>query len=50
MRTVVQVIMATHAGMTSAEFETILKDWIATARHSSTGLDHLSAHLNGFGA
>jgi phosphoserine phosphatase len=25
--------MATHAGMTTAEFEKIVKDWLATARH-----------------
>jgi haloacid dehalogenase-like hydrolase len=28
-----QVMMATHAGMTTAEFEKIVKDWLATARH-----------------
>ena len=32
-----EVIMATHAGMTTAEFEQIAKDWIATARHPKTG-------------
>lgn len=31
------VIMATHAGMTTAEFEQIVKDWIATAKHPKTG-------------
>ena len=31
------VIMATHAGMTTVEFEQIVKDWIATARHPKTG-------------
>ena len=25
--------MATHAGMTTDEFDAIVKDWIATARH-----------------
>jgi hypothetical protein len=29
-------LMATHAGMTTAEFETIVSDWIATARHPTT--------------
>ncbi len=29
--------MATHAGMTTAEFEQIVKDWIATAKHPKTG-------------
>ena len=28
-----QIVMATHAGMTTAEFEQIVKDWIATAKH-----------------
>jgi phosphoserine phosphatase len=31
-----QLVMATHAGMTTAEFERIVKDWIATARHPKT--------------
>jgi phosphoglycolate phosphatase-like HAD superfamily hydrolase len=29
----VEIVMATHAGMTTEEFEAIVKDWIATARH-----------------
>ncbi len=29
--------MATHAGMTTVEFERIVKDWIATAKHPKTG-------------
>jgi phosphoglycolate phosphatase-like HAD superfamily hydrolase len=32
-----QIIMATHAGMTTEEFETVVKDWLTTARHPSTG-------------
>src|SRR6266545_3503292 len=28
-----EIITATHAGMTTAEFEQIVKDWLATARH-----------------
>ena len=28
--------MATHAGMTTEEFEKIVKDWIATAKHPKT--------------
>jgi len=31
-----QIVMATHAGMTTAEFEQIVKDWIATAKHPKT--------------
>ncbi len=32
-----ELIMATHAGMTTQEFEQIVKDWIATAKHPKTG-------------
>jgi phosphoglycolate phosphatase-like HAD superfamily hydrolase len=35
-KAILEVVMATHAGMTTAEFETIVKDWIATARHPET--------------
>jgi hypothetical protein len=28
-----QIVMATHAGMTTEEFEQIVKDWAATAKH-----------------
>ncbi|MBA3964738.1 MAG: haloacid dehalogenase-like hydrolase [Nitrospirales bacterium] len=28
-----EIVMATHAGMTTEEFEKVLKDWLATARH-----------------
>jgi hypothetical protein len=37
MKSAVEIIMATHAGMTTAEFETIVSDWIATAKHPTTG-------------
>jgi phosphoserine phosphatase len=33
----VELVMATHTGMTTVEFEQIVKDWIATARHPKTG-------------
>ena len=33
---ILEIIMGTHAGMTTAEFETIVRDWIATARHPTT--------------
>jgi len=29
----VELVMASHAGMTTAEFEAIVKDWFTTARH-----------------
>jgi hypothetical protein len=32
-----EIVMATHTGMTTAEFEQIVKDWIATAKHPKTG-------------
>ena len=33
----IELVMATHAGMTTAEFEKIAGDWIATARHPKFG-------------
>jgi len=32
-----ELVMATHAGMTTVEFEQIVRDWIATAKHPKTG-------------
>jgi hypothetical protein len=32
-RGLMELILATHAGMTSDEFEKVVKDWIATAKH-----------------
>jgi len=32
-----ELVMATHAGMTTQEFEQIVKDWIAKAKHPKTG-------------
>ena len=29
----VEVLMASHAGMTTGEFEKVVKDWLATAKH-----------------
>jgi phosphoglycolate phosphatase-like HAD superfamily hydrolase len=34
---ITRLITATHAGMTTDEFETIVKDWLASARHPKTG-------------
>jgi len=36
-RGLMELIMATHAGMTTVEFEQIVKDWIATAKNPQTG-------------
>jgi phosphoserine phosphatase len=32
-----ELVMATHSGMTTDEFEGIVKEWIRTARHPKTG-------------
>jgi hypothetical protein len=32
-----ELVMATHAGMTTEEFEAVVADWLATARHPTTG-------------
>ena len=36
MKAILEIVMATHAGMTTGEFEKIVKDWIARARHPQT--------------
>jgi phosphoglycolate phosphatase-like HAD superfamily hydrolase len=36
-RALIEMAMATHAGMTTEEFDTIVRDWISTARHPKTG-------------
>jgi hypothetical protein len=33
---ILEIVMATHAGDTTEEFEKVVKDWIATARHPTT--------------
>ncbi len=35
-RAILEIVMATHAGMTTAEFEKLVKDWAATAKHPTT--------------
>jgi len=32
-RAMLEIVMTTHAGMTTEEFEKIVKDWLATAKH-----------------
>jgi hypothetical protein len=34
---ILELFMATHAGMTTVEFEQIVKDWLATAKHPKFG-------------
>jgi phosphoserine phosphatase len=36
-KAILEIVMATHAGNTTAEFEQIVKDWITTAKHPKTG-------------
>jgi len=36
-KAIAEIVMVTHAGMTTVEFERIVKDWIATAKHPKTG-------------
>ncbi|MGA2400744.1 MAG: HAD family hydrolase [Syntrophobacteraceae bacterium] len=36
-RAMLEIVMASHAGMTTTEFDQIVKDWLATARHPKTG-------------
>jgi hypothetical protein len=35
-RAMLEIVMATHAGMTTEEFETIVREWITTAKHPVT--------------
>ncbi|HKO87635.1 MAG TPA: HAD family hydrolase [Burkholderiales bacterium] len=34
---IAKIVMATHAGMTTEEFEQVVKEWIATAKHPISG-------------
>jgi haloacid dehalogenase-like hydrolase len=34
---IVRIVMATHAGMTTEEFEKLVTDWLAAAKHPKTG-------------
>ncbi len=36
-RAIVEIVMATHAGMTTDEFEQIVAAWLVTAKHPKTG-------------
>jgi phosphoglycolate phosphatase-like HAD superfamily hydrolase len=36
-RALVELVMAAHAGMTTEEFDGIVRDWIARAKHPDTG-------------
>jgi phosphoserine phosphatase len=34
---IARIVMATHAGMTTEEFDRIVSDWVASAKHPKTG-------------
>ena len=34
---ILELVMATHSGFTTDEFETVVRDWFATAKHPKTG-------------
>ncbi|RUU25743.1 HAD family hydrolase [Mesorhizobium sp. M6A.T.Ce.TU.016.01.1.1] len=34
---IVDIVMTTHSGMTTDEFDQIVRDWVASARHPKTG-------------
>lgn len=36
-KSIVEIVMATHAGLTTDEFDQVARDWIMTARHPTTG-------------
>jgi len=36
MKSVLEIVMSTHAGMTTAEFEKLVKDWTTTAKNPQT--------------
>jgi len=36
-KAILEIVMATHAGMTTEAFEKIVKDWVASAKHPKSG-------------
>jgi phosphoglycolate phosphatase-like HAD superfamily hydrolase len=36
-RALLEIVIATHAGLTTEDFERIVQDWLATARHAKSG-------------
>ena len=41
-----ELVMATHAGMTTEEFEKIVTDWLATARHPNSSARTPNSHTS----
>jgi phosphoglycolate phosphatase-like HAD superfamily hydrolase len=42
MHDIMEIVMATHAGMTTDEFDGVVRDWLATARHRRFGQPYTS--------
>jgi phosphoserine phosphatase len=36
-KAILEIIMATHSGMTTDEFDKLVRDWVASAKHPKTG-------------
>jgi haloacid dehalogenase-like hydrolase len=36
-KTLMEIVVGTHANLTTEEFERVVKDWLATAKHPKTG-------------
>lgn len=45
-RGMAELVMATHAGMTTEEFQTIVTDWFATARHPNSSAHTPNSHIS----
>lgn len=41
VKSIMQIVGATHGGMTADQFDKIVKDWIATAKHPKTGKQYM---------
>jgi hypothetical protein len=41
-RALLEIVLATHGGMTTGEFEGVVADWLAAARHPTTGRPYTS--------
>ena len=43
---IAELVMATHAGMTTEEFQKIVTDWLATARHPNSSAPTPNSHTS----
>jgi phosphoglycolate phosphatase-like HAD superfamily hydrolase len=39
-KAILEIVMATHSGMTTEAFDTLVREWIATAKHPLTGMHY----------